>query len=182
MRIGEWVPVFKRTLPIPQRLGMAFGLHEGSELNVVKIADDETHRTHGCELIVSPIPANDVSFQCHMPNIRALPEYTMITGNTEQRDLRVLFLRDYENMFRGVLNDDLPDFAGGGIGLLNRLLNALPHQINLIRATITFLRGGTRSPRGESPSPATGTGRLRCTAEGQTRRAETTFQQTIESL
>lgn len=280
MRIGEWVPVFKRTLPIPQRLGMAFGLHEGSELNVVRISDDETYRTHGCELMVSPIPvpswrsvcrlslrladkprslavateflrerrvnillseccstyqqrahwdaicdlslvdgfdsirdvgrgdyagsmqkfldilttgfssfmedldhrfaflsggarfvqfspltglndssficelseavvlehragaitlpdklANDVSIQCHMPNIRALPEYAMITGNTEQRYLRVLFLRDYENMFRVVLNDDLTDFAGGGIGLLNRLLNALPHQINLIHAT-----------------------------------------------
>jgi hypothetical protein len=278
MRIGEWVPVFKRTLPIPQRLSMAFGLHEGSELNVVRILDADTYRTHGCELIVSPIPiptwrsvcrlslrladkphalaeatrfvreqqinillseccstyqkrahwdaicdlslvngfaslqdvgradygrsvqrfvdilgdkfmafmhdnpdaflsggerfvqfspltglndaaficelergvvvehragaiilpdpvANEINRQCHMPNSKSLPEYAMITGNTEQRYMRVLFLRDYENMFRVVLNDDLTDFAGGGIGLLNSLLTALPHQINLIHAS-----------------------------------------------
>lgn len=328
MRVGEWVPVFKRTLPIPQRLGMAFGLHEGSELNVVRFSDDETHRIHGCELIVSPIPpqswksvcrlslrladkpralaiatkflrdqqinillseccstyqqrahwdaicdlslvkgfasisdvgrgdyansmqqfldtlhvkymsfmedldhrfaflsggarfvqftpltglndasficerdqavvlehhagaitlpdglANEINIACHMPNVRALPDYAMITGNTEQRYLRVLFLRDYENMFRAVLNDDLTDFAGGGIGLLNRLLTALPHQINLIHASNHIFARRDKVAKGRIM--LTGhwsTGDSVAPTEVRHGLMETTFRQMIESL
>lgn len=292
MRIGEWVPVYKRLLPIPQRLSMAFGLHDGSELNVARIADADTRYAHGCELIVSPIPtsswpsvcrlsvrlsdkshalavateflrreqinillseccstyqqrahwdaicdihlvnefstlvdvprneyesrmqsvteiltkkfaeymheddncgafltggeryvqfspltglndgvflcegerivvqhrsgaielpdklAYEISLQCHMPNSRVLPEYAIITGNTEQRYMRVLFLRDYENMFRAVLDDDIAEFAGGGIGLLHGLLEALPQQINLIHASNHIFARGNNVARG----------------------------------
>src|ERR1044071_1094690 len=56
MRIGKWVPIYKRMLPIPRRLSMAFGLHEGSELNIARVVDVDTPLTFGCELIVSPIP------------------------------------------------------------------------------------------------------------------------------
>jgi hypothetical protein len=78
--------------------------------------------------------ANEVSIQCHLPS-RVLPEYAMITGDTEQRYMRILFFRDYEQMFRAVVDDDLGDFAAGGIGLLNQVLKALPPEINLIHTS-----------------------------------------------
>jgi hypothetical protein len=273
------VPIFKERLPIPRRLNMAFGLYEGSEVNVARILDKDTQRTFASELIVSPIPTqfwnsvcrlslrvadrpgalcvatgflrdrrinillsecassfaqrahwdaicdlsltagfetmagipredysqkmqeyldtltaefaafmdtevnrpafpegaaklvqfspltglNDASFicdltrsdvvtyeagaiqlpprlaldisrHCRMPT-DALPDYAIITGNTEQRYMRILFLRDHDSMFRAVINDDLGQFAGGGIGLLNRLLAKLPDRINLLHTS-----------------------------------------------
>jgi hypothetical protein len=279
MRIGKWVPLFKRMLPIPRRLSMAFGLYEGSELHLARITDSDTTSTHRCELIVSPIPTqawpsacrlsvrlsdhphalatatsflrrerinillseccvtyqqrahwdaicdmglasgfnaldgmdrlnfaagmegllgiftkkfetfaddivhrgaflqkaerytqfspltglNDASFICgkeravtvehrsgavELPERLAkeisshcrmqgseLPAYALITGNTEQRYMRVFFLKDYDQMFRAVIDDDMFGFAGGGVGLLNQLLTALPKQINLLHTS-----------------------------------------------
>jgi hypothetical protein len=328
MRIGEWVPVFKRMLPIPKRLSMAFGLHEGSELNVVPISEANTRRIHDCELIVSPIPfqswrsvcrlslrladepqalakateflrsqrinillseccttyqqrahwdaicdvglvdgfatlnsvgrgaysksmqhfvdilskrfaeymserdnafaflsggarfvqfspltglndasficnfercvvlqhragaielpdrlASEISIQCGMPHTRVLPAYSMITGNTEQRYLRVLFIRDYENMFRVVLDDDLTEFAGGGVGLLHSLLKALPRQINLIHASNHIFARHDKVAKGRIMLTGHWSMPDHSTPE-EARHAymETTFKQLIESL
>lgn len=280
MRVGKWVPLYKRKLPVPQRLAMAFGLAEGSILHLVPITDEEDRHRHGFEIIVSPVPPsswrsvcrlsvrlqdrpkalaiatgflakkrinilfsesastithrahwdavcdlsampafselanlpgehyprrmdlllhqlsaeleeymndasnrkmflehaerhgqftaltglNNASFVCDftaspppcrytaggieipekLANIVShaclkeaplLPEYAMITGNTEQRYLRVLFLRDYRSLFRIIVENETTDFAGGGIGVLHQLLFNLPPQVNLIRTS-----------------------------------------------
>lgn len=275
MRIGKWVPIYKRLLPIPRRLSMAFGLFEGSQLSLSRIDDLESPRKHGAEIIVSSVPfaswrsacrlsvrlsdspgalatasaflrkkrmnillseccstyqtrahwdaicdmasvdgfsslddvprhqfdeamqaflrlietefktyaqspgaspafmqgpdllvqltpltgLNDVSFVCkdefpveHINGAveiekrlakeiialcysEGLPQQALITGNTEQRYMRVLFLRDYEQMFQLTVHDEIANFPGGGIGVLNQLLSALPPQINLMRAS-----------------------------------------------
>lgn len=275
MRIGKWVPIYKRLLPIPRRLSMAFGLFEGSQLYLSRIDDLESPRKHGSEIIVSSVPfdswpsacrlsvrlsdapgalatataflrkkrmnimlseccstyqtrahwdaicdlshvdgfsglfsiprhqydeamkaflslietefrtyalspsasaafmqgpdllvqltpltgLNDVSFVCkeqfpaeHVngaveiadrlaDEITAqcytdgLPQQALITGNTEQRYMRVLFLRDYNQMFQLTVHDKIDNFPGGGIGVLHQLLAALPPQVNLMRAS-----------------------------------------------
>lgn len=279
MRIGKWVPLYRRTVPIPRRLSMAFGLYEGSELYVAPLRDLDTERKHGFEVLVSPVPVqlwksvcrlsirikdrsgalakatqflreqrinillseccstyqqrahwdavcdiaqtsgmavldgcgrknyestmqkvldvltakysqfmedeeesdaflfgpdkhvqfspltglNDTSFVydpasvarvehrfgaleltermasliskgCHLDGGR-LPAYAMITGNTEQRYMRILFLKDYNHMFRLVIEDELRDFSGGGVGVLNQVLTRLPASVNLFRAS-----------------------------------------------
>jgi hypothetical protein len=280
MRVGKWVPVYKRMLPIPQRLAMAFGLAEQSQLYLVPVRErsrDDPHM-YGYEIMVSPIPPdswhsvcrlsvrlndipgsltvatrflrdqrinilfsessstfqhrahwdaicdlsamesysglvdvprekyqrrmeaflrdlstdleefmektdnerfflgagerhgqfspltglNDASFACDysfvMPvrysaggidigdklarvvsrrcgmEYPMLPDYAMITGNTEQRYLRVLFLRDYENLFRVIIETRLSQFSGGCIGILNQILTALPETVRVIRS------------------------------------------------
>ena len=281
MRIGRWVPIYKRLLPIPRRLAMAFGLYEGSQLYFSRITDENDQvRRYGSELIVSPVPfeswasacrlsvrlndtrgalatasrflrerhinimlseccstyqhrahwdaicdiarvpeyrtledvprerydesmqaalkiieldykrfaekaehrdaflhgpefhiqltpltgLNDVSFvctastpesyrdgavelsrhlaqevcgQCHTDT---LPQYALITGNTEQRYMRVLFLRDYEQMFELTIHDRIENFAGGGIGVLNQLVTALPPAVNLMRVSTYIVK------------------------------------------
>jgi len=279
MRVGKWVPLYRRTVPIPRRLSMAFGLYEGSELYVAPLRDLDTDRKHGFEVLVSPVPVklwksvcrlslrindrpgalakatqflrqqninillseccstyqrrahwdavcdiektpgidmldgcarenyeatmqklldgltakfsrfmedeiasdaflygsekhvqfspltglNDTSFAydprnvarvehrfgalelseamaahiskgCHLDGGR-LPSYAMITGNTEQRYMRILFLKDYSHMFRLVIEDELKDFSGGGVGVLNQVLSNLPPSVNLFRAS-----------------------------------------------
>ncbi len=64
-----------------------------------------------------------------------LPHYAMITGNTEQRYMRVLFLKEHRYMFRLTVHNDLPDFAGSGVGVLHQFLSKLPPQVNLTRAS-----------------------------------------------
>jgi hypothetical protein len=283
MRVGKWVPLYKRMLPIPQRLAMAFGLTEGSELYLAPIVDEAEKHKFGCEVMVSPVPTmnwksvcrlsvrlkdrphalatatsflrekrinillsetsttyqqrahwdaicdlseapdysqlrafnrdsygeamenflsnlsinfqewiekppqreffllglekhaqltsltglNDASFVCdpmlgaklqyisggiELPQNLAgaisrycgmdqftLPKYAMVTGNTEQRYLRVLFMKEYDSMFRLAIRTELQSFAGGGIGVLNQLLDALPKEINLIKASTHLL-------------------------------------------
>jgi hypothetical protein len=78
--------------------------------------------------------AAHISKGCHFDNGR-LPSYAMITGNTEQRYMRILFLKDYSHMFRLVIDDELRDFTGGGVGVLNQVLAKLPPSVNLFRAS-----------------------------------------------
>jgi hypothetical protein len=281
MRVGKWVPVYKRMLPVPQRLAMAFGLAEQSQLYLMPVRErsrDEPH-VYGYEIMASPIPPgswrsvcrlsvrlrdtpgaltvatrflrdkrvnilfsessstfqhrahwdaicdlgameayaalinversayqrrmeaflrelsleledfmeapenrdyfligtekhaqfstltglNDASFACdyaYATPVRysaggidigeklarvvsrhcsmeypMLPDYAMITGNTEQRYLRVLFLRDYDNLFRVIIETRLSQFTGGCIGILNQILAALPEKVRVIRSS-----------------------------------------------
>ncbi|HEV7920808.1 MAG TPA: hypothetical protein VGR02_08475 [Thermoanaerobaculia bacterium] len=293
MRVGKWVPIYKRKFPIPQRLAMAFGLAEGSTLHLVPITDEGARYKHGFEIIVSPVPPafwrsvcrlsvrlldvagalavatrflsekrinilfsesastiarrahwdaicdlsampefaelakmahdkyarhmpllledlsaelvqymnspgndtafpkldyqhgaftaltglNNASFLCdfssserpchyHAGGIEIseklarkvsneclleapqLPEYAMITGNTEQRYLRVLFLRDYQSLFKVVIGITTRDFAGGGIGIINQILTNLPAAVNLIRTSSRIVDGDGNTERG----------------------------------
>ena len=65
----------------------------------------------------------------------SLPRYVMITGNTEQRYMRVFFVRDHSHMFRLTVDDDLKDFSEGGVGVFNQLLEALPDEVNVLWAS-----------------------------------------------
>ena len=71
--------------------------------------------------------------QCRMEH--KLPDYAMVTGNTEQRYMRVLFLRDYDSLFEVKIDNDLSKFAAKGTGVLAQLLGALPKEVNLIRTS-----------------------------------------------
>ena len=280
MRVGKWVPVYKRMLPVPQRLAMAFGLAEQSQLYLVPVRErsrDDPHM-YGYEIMVSPIPPeswhsvcrlsarlhdipgaltvatrflrdrrinvlfsessstfqhrahwdaicdlsamesyaalvdvprekyqrrmeaflrdlsadleefmerqenkdyflgpaerhaqfspltglNDAWFACDYALVTAvrysaggldvgeklarvvsrrcgmeypmLPDYAMITGNTEQRYLRVLFLREYDNLFRLIIETRVSQFSGGCIGILNQILGVLPDTVRVIRS------------------------------------------------
>lgn len=277
MRIGEWVQLYKHWLPIPQRMIMAFGLQERSQLYLARVVEGASSTRFGCEIIVSPVPSeawpsvcrlsvrlndvpralavatrflrekrinilltescstyqgrahwdaicdlaeafdfaevrkeqrtkyekrmgkfldtlsdafddfvdlpsnrfafvrgdaqllkfspltglNDASFICERSNVvpitheggaiaippalvdsvssecnlpsGTLPFYALVTGNTEQRYLRVLFMRDDDQMFQVSMTNRLADFEGGGVGVLNQILEALPEEVNLIR-------------------------------------------------
>src|SRR5687768_869630 len=67
MRIGEWVPIFKQWLPIPQRMAMAFSLQEGSELYLARVKDDSPRPDASeYEMIVSPVPASSWRSVCRL--------------------------------------------------------------------------------------------------------------------
>jgi hypothetical protein len=86
------------------------------------------------------LPSNLANIVCGNTDTSTLPKYAMITGNTEQRYLRILFMRDYDNMFKVVVKTKLSNFAGSGIGVLNQLLKKLPTEINLIKVS-TYILG-----------------------------------------
>jgi hypothetical protein len=86
------------------------------------------------------LPGNLSNTVCGNTDTASLPKYAMITGNTEQRYLRILFMRDYDNMFKLVVRTKLVNFAGGGIGVLHQLLNNFPSEINLIKVS-TYIIG-----------------------------------------
>jgi hypothetical protein len=89
------------------------------------------------------LPRNLTNIVCGNTDTTTLPKYAMITGNTEQRYLRILFMRDYDNMFKLVIKTKLSNFAGGGVGVLNQLLKKFPPKINLIKVSTYIL--GTES-------------------------------------
>ncbi len=61
------------------------------------------------------------------------PQYAIITGNTEQRYLVIWFITDYQNLFVARIDNELQDLLGKGVGVLNQMLEALPHEINLLK-------------------------------------------------
>jgi hypothetical protein len=77
-----------------------------------------------------------------------LPQHALITGNTEQRYMRVFFLKDYAQLFQLTVHDEIEGFAGGGVGILNQLLAALPKEINLMRASTYIVEKTERAERG----------------------------------
>ncbi|HKO56019.1 MAG TPA: hypothetical protein VJ276_09080 [Thermoanaerobaculia bacterium] len=79
---------------------------------------------------------------------RSLPEYAMITGNTEQSYLRVLFLRHAQSLFRVVIDVETKNFASGGTGILHQVLGQLPDPINLLRTSSKFMDGEDAVRRG----------------------------------
>lgn len=95
---------------------------------------EKTHplefRAGGIEL---PFPlVKHISDQCGMES-NLLPKYAVITGNTEQRYLRIFFLRDYKNIFRSVIQNQLVDVTSGGIGILQQFLDSMPEKINILK-------------------------------------------------
>jgi hypothetical protein len=78
--------------------------------------------------------AHEISTLCYIDG-KTLPAYAMLTGNTEQRYMRLLFMKDYDQMFQVGIRDTLRDFAAGGVGVLNQVLRCLPPAINLVRAS-----------------------------------------------
>jgi len=49
--------------------------------------------------------------------------------------MRTLFLKEHQYMFRLTVHNDLPDFAGSGIGVLHQFLGELPAGVNLLRTS-----------------------------------------------
>lgn len=136
---------------------------EGLTGELKTFADDENHehaffRRGDRDIEFSPLTGlNDAHFICGADTVARLthqagairlpdsvaselleqfasPSYAIVTGNTEQRYIRVVFMRDYDQMFQVVIENDLRGFAGGGVGVLNQILQKLPNDINLVRA------------------------------------------------
>lgn len=63
MRIGTWVRIADKSLPIPRTLSTAFGLSAGSKLHVAPIFED---RERDVELIVSPVPIESWASACRL--------------------------------------------------------------------------------------------------------------------
>jgi hypothetical protein len=71
MRLGIWVPIYRRTLPIPHNLSRSFGLSEGSQLHLApspdRVASDRTDpHTLSAEIIVSPVPIQSWRSACRL--------------------------------------------------------------------------------------------------------------------
>jgi hypothetical protein len=129
-------PRFKDAfLPKPAQLARfspLSGLNDTSFVCSLSHREQLRYRAGGIE--IPKKLAGFISGACRMGS-GALPEYAMITGNTEQRYLRVHFLKDYDHMFRLVVRNKLRKFAGGGVGVINQFLSALPKGVNLIKTS-----------------------------------------------
>jgi hypothetical protein len=108
------------------------GLNDASFAYVHEQAETVHHRAGALKL--PDELARYVSEECGL-DPPALPHYAMITGNTEQRYMRILFLKQHEYMFRLTVHNDLPDFAGSGIGVLHQFLTQMPAGVNLLRTS-----------------------------------------------
>ena len=80
-----------------------------------------------------PSLVNDIRRQC---GTSYLPQYAIVTGNTEQRYLRVSFLtptQEYE-AFRACITFEIQS-SSGSIGAVNQFLARLPATLNIIKFT-----------------------------------------------
>jgi hypothetical protein len=66
-----------------------------------------------------------------------LPDWAIVTGNTEQRYLRVSFLTptQIEEAFRACITFEVPSVSFGSIGAVNQFLVQLPTTLNIIKFT-----------------------------------------------
>lgn len=66
MRLGKWIKVFDRNVPIPMTLAASFGLREGSELYLAPMRADMAPHSTSVEIIVSPIPTSSWRSICRL--------------------------------------------------------------------------------------------------------------------
>jgi hypothetical protein len=71
-------------------------------------------------------------------NLRGFPpisSHALITGSTEQRYMRLLFIRDSSSFMFADIECSLPKHSAAGIGMLERVLCRLPDDLNLLHIT-----------------------------------------------
>lgn len=61
-----------------------------------------------------------------------IPSHALMTGNTEQRYLRLYFIRNVDEFVSAEIGCDLRGIAGDGIGVMSQVLGALPPALNLL--------------------------------------------------
>ena len=69
---------------------------------------------------------------------RGLPPistHALITGSTEQRYMRLLFIRDSSSFMFADIECRLPKYSAGGFSMLERVLSQLPDDLNLLHLT-----------------------------------------------
>jgi hypothetical protein len=69
---------------------------------------------------------------------RGLPpisSHALIPGSTEQRYMRLLFIRDSSNFMFADIECRLPKYSAAGIGMLEKVLCQLPDDLNLLHMT-----------------------------------------------
>jgi hypothetical protein len=75
--------------------------------------------------------------------VAPIPSHALITGNTEQRYLRLYFIRDVRSFVMAEIECDIAKFSAGGVGALGALLEKLPTELNLLHLSV--FRGETAS-------------------------------------
>ncbi len=76
----------------------------------------------------------------------SLPKYALITGNTEQRYLRLYFVNNVDGYFSAAIENQSAGFAGEGVGILARLLESLPSEIDIVKLSNFLVE---KTPDGE---------------------------------
>jgi hypothetical protein len=92
MRIGRWVPVYQRLVPIPRSIDMGLNLFENAELHLA-VVDNDTITEHRADLLLSPVPARLWRSVCRLfvriPE--SIPSLTMVTRFLREQRVDVLF-------------------------------------------------------------------------------------------
>ncbi|WP_251970536.1 hypothetical protein [Sphaerotilus microaerophilus] len=70
----------------------------------------------------------------------AIPSHALITGNTEQRYLRLYFIRNVSDFMMAEIGSNLSDTAAGGAGALGALLENLPPDLNLLHLSLNRIQ------------------------------------------
>lgn len=65
MKIGRWVPVYQRLVPIPRSIDIGLGLFEDSELHIAVI-EGKTAPEYRADLVLSPVPAHVWRSACRL--------------------------------------------------------------------------------------------------------------------
>lgn len=68
--------------------------------------------------------------------INSIPSHALITGNTEQRYLRLYFIRNVNNFVMAEISCEIEALNDKGIGVLNQILKALPPEANLLHLSV----------------------------------------------
>lgn len=90
MRLGKWIRVFERTVPIPPAFSSSFGLRAGSQLHLAPIQPDVS--TGDAEIIVSPVPARSWQSVCRLSVRLHDRPYALAKAMAFLRDRRISIL------------------------------------------------------------------------------------------
>lgn len=69
-------------------------------------------------------------------SISPVPSHALITGNTEQRYLRLYFIRNVSEFVMAEISCDQQSLDGNGIGVLSQILDQLPNDMNLLHLSV----------------------------------------------
>lgn len=80
------------------------------------------------------------SLALHRADSISIPTHALITGNTEQRYLRLYFIRNVEAFIMAEIELDVRKISGDGLGMLHQVLMALPDSLNILHLTLHRIR------------------------------------------
>jgi hypothetical protein len=113
----------------PQLTGLNIAYHRINSINVF-----ESEFNSGGVLLTDGLE-RELQRILRSRGLPVISTHALTTGSTEQRYMRLLFIRDSSSFMFADIECCLPKYSDGGIGMLEKVLCRLPDDLNILHIT-----------------------------------------------